>query len=573
MKSNTVLLIFGAVIVVAAILYLITFLMRRRNVDRLDKLEERKIALFDLPVIEEVDEIKKMHLVGQSQNTFREWNQRWTEISTSSFADLESRIFEAESLNDSLRFLKVKKAIENAYETMDEMETEVEEIRVGLRELRESEEKNSHAVQEALDSYEEISETVKSEGHTFGPSLKEIQKQVKNIEADFTQFVALNTSGDPMEARAVLEEAERRTYEIKDKATQIPPLFEEVDKTFPEQLKEIETGFKQLKKDNYQFPDNFLEENIKKAKKELVTIASDLEKCEVDLVEVSNRELASLIEQLYDKMEKEIQAKAYVKTNQKPIADYINHAQRNNRHLMIELDHTSQSYVLNHNELGKSRGFQAQIDEIQKRNLEIDEKMKANEAIFSEVEEFYKNTFQYLNDIENQQLEIDTSVQNLRVDEKSGQVKMDDFEFRLRNMKRYIEKQRLPGIPADYLEFFFVATDRVEELGKELGKIRIDIEQINRLVGLCEDDLALLDQKTDELIDHATLTEQMLQYANRFRHTHPVVKDSIERSLELFNREYRYQDALDEISAALERTEPGSSKRLTDFYFNNKETV
>lgn len=77
----------------------------------MDALEKRKEELFDLPVIEEVDDVKKMHLVGQSQNTFQEWSQKWNDISTSSFAELESQIFEVENLNESFRFLKGKKQL------------------------------------------------------------------------------------------------------------------------------------------------------------------------------------------------------------------------------------------------------------------------------------------------------------------------------------------------------------------------------------------------------------------------------------------------------------------------------
>ena len=40
---------------------------------------------------------------------------------------------------------------------------------------------------------------------------------------------------------------------------------------------------------------------------------------------------------------------------------------KNNRQLMIELDHVSQSYTLNNNELGRSRGFQTEIEEIIRR--------------------------------------------------------------------------------------------------------------------------------------------------------------------------------------------------------------
>ncbi len=116
---------------------------------------------------------------------------------------------------------------------------------------------------------------------------------------------------------------------------------------------------------------------------------------------------------------------------------------------------------------------------------------------------------------------------------------MESFEFRLRNLKRFVEKQRLPGLPGEYLEFF-VATDRVEELGKELNKIRINMQEINKLVSVCED-LDLLDEQTKDLVDAAALTEQMMQYANRYRHSHPDIKAAIDKSLYLFSKEYRYK--------------------------------
>lgn len=63
-----------------------------------------------------------------------------------------------ENLNESFRFLKGKKAVVEAEATMDQMEKQVTEIREGLKELRETEERNSLAVQQALDVYEELKE-------------------------------------------------------------------------------------------------------------------------------------------------------------------------------------------------------------------------------------------------------------------------------------------------------------------------------------------------------------------------------------------------------------------------------
>lgn len=569
MKNNWIIILVLVIVIIAAVLYLIGYFMRKKNQEQLDELEVRKEALFDLPVFEEIDDIKKMHLVGQSQNSFREWNQRWVELSTRSFAELESQIYEVENQNEIFRFMKAKKAVVEANETMTEMEAEVEVIRNGLKELRESEERNSLEVQKALDVYEELSKSLKDDKASFGPAYSEIQKQLRNVEIEFTQFVTLNTSGDPIEARKVLEDAERHTYELEDLMKRIPPMYEELNETFPDQLKEIEEGYNQLLADDYVFPEQNFAEEIQHAKKRVENSMADLEKTEIAAVEVANRDTATAIDALYEVMEREIEAKKYVVTNQKIIDDYISHSLKNNRQLMIELDHVSQSYTLNNNELGRSRGFQTEIEEIIRRQKDLEPRMKEHTVPYSEIQAFYKECYKILDDIENQQLEIDASLKELRKGEKVAQEKVDEYEFRLRSIKRYVEKQRLPGLSADYLEFFYVATDRIEDLSRALNKMRINMDEINRLCDLCEDDLELLDKKTKDLVNAAALTEQMMQYANRYRHTHENIRAALDKSMYLFSTEFRYQDALDEIGTALEAVEPGAFKRIEDFYFKN----
>ncbi|WP_434117798.1 septation ring formation regulator EzrA [Enterococcus faecalis] len=569
MKNNWIIILVLVIVIIAAVLYLIGYFMRKKNQEQLDELEVRKEALFDLPVFEEIDDIKKMHLVGQSQNSFREWNQRWVELSTRSFAELESQIYEVENQNEIFRFMKAKKAVVEANETMTEMEAEVEVIRNGLKELRESEERNSLEVQKALDVYEELSKSLKDDKASFGPAYSEIQKQLRNVEIEFTQFVTLNTSGDPIEAREVLEDAERHTYELEDLMKRIPPMYEELNETFPDQLKEIEEGYNQLLADDYVFPEQNFAEEIQHAKKRVENSMADLEKTEIAAIEVANRDTATAIDALYEVMEREIEAKKYVVTNQKIIDDYISHSLKNNRQLMIELDHVSQSYTLNNNELGRSRGFQTEIEEIIRRQKDLEPRMKEHTVPYSEIQAFYKECYKILDDIENQQLEIDASLKELRKGEKVAQEKVDEYEFRLRSIKRYVEKQRLPGLSADYLEFFYVATDRIEDLSRALNKMRINMDEINRLCDLCEDDLELLDKKTKDLVNAAALTEQMMQYANRYRHTHENIRAALDKSMYLFSTEFRYQDALDEIGTALEAVEPGAFKRIEDFYFKN----
>ena len=469
--------------------------------------------------------------------------------------------------------MKAKQAVEEAEVALLNMEEDVAEIRNGLKELRESEERNSLQVQNALDKYQELKKRMREESDTFGPAYSELQKQLKSIEIEFTQFVTLNTSGDPVEAREVLQTAENHTYTLEDVMNRLPVLYEDLNKTFPDQLKEIKEGYQKLIDDHFVFPENNFLAEVSRVRERIENSMRDLAKTEVNLVEPANSDTANDIDALYSIMEREIEAKKYVLKNREVIADYVAFATKNNRQLLIEIDHTAQSYTLNHNELGRVRGFQTEVDELVRRNTDMMEKMDGHKIPYSEVQEFYKYAYKILDDIQNQQVEIDEELRELRRGEKVAQEKVENFEFQLRNLKRFVEKQRLPGLPNDYLEFFFMVTDHVEGLNRALNKIRINMEDINRYVDTCQDDLDKLDKETHDLVDAAALTEQMMQYANRYRHSHPDIKASIDRSLDLFTNTYQYQEALDEIGTALERVEPGAFARIENFYFNHRELV
>ncbi len=92
-----------------------------------------------------------MHLIGQSQVAFREWNQKWVDLSLNSFADIENNLFEAEGYNNSFRFIKAKHAIGNIESQIDLIEEDIKMIREALEDLKEQESKNSGRVLHALD--------------------------------------------------------------------------------------------------------------------------------------------------------------------------------------------------------------------------------------------------------------------------------------------------------------------------------------------------------------------------------------------------------------------------------------
>ncbi|MDU9793806.1 septation ring formation regulator EzrA, partial [Helicobacter pylori] len=71
------------------------------------------------------------------------------------------------------------------------------------------------------------------------------------------------------------------------------------------------------------------------------TLLSDLA---IESVEANNDEIARGIDQLYDQLEAEMTAKKAVATQLPTTATFVQHAERQNHELLLELDHLNQSY-------------------------------------------------------------------------------------------------------------------------------------------------------------------------------------------------------------------------------------
>ena len=82
-----------------------------------------------------------------------------------------------------------------------------------------------------------------------------------------------------------------------------------------------------------------------------------------------------------------------------------------------------------------------------------------------------------------------------------------------------------------------------------------------------------LEEIAYDIVQHATLTEQLLQYSNRYRSFDASVQKAFNRALAIFEKEYDYEAAFEEISFALETVEPGVTERFVHSYEKTRELI
>lgn len=556
------------IILLTVVAFGASYVMRKKHYQIVDELEEQKIQLTNLPIMEEVHRIKAIKLTGQTEETFNKWQHSWENIEKKSIPEVENHLFEAERAIDKLNFRQANVSENQAQEKMKDIKTELNDIQEALKELVKSEEKNQAEFDKVKETYQVIRKKLLTQSFSFGPALDKLEHKLTLLETDFATFSEYTAQGDHMEAKEVLEHVRQKADSLNTLIQQVPALFKEVNGEFVEQTKEIKNGYDLLKEDQFVIPDDHILEDLDKIEHERKNVDLLIGNLETEAAREKIPAIADEIDKLYDKLETEMAASEYVVENEPKMIELLDYLNRKNNKLLIEIDRVSQSYKLNHNELKQTQAFKTQLEEITETAEYYSKVLQDGEIVYSEAQASYEENFEELKRIDSEQNDIAQYLKELRKEETTVKERLDEFEFNMRGMKRYIEKQHLPGLPADYTDLFFTVTRKIENLSQELNKLRIDMDEIKKMADYIDDDINLLIAKTDDTVDAALLTEYMTQYANRYRQSNPQIASATKKSFELFNKEHNYNEALETIATALEEVEPGAYKKVENMYFN-----
>ena len=573
MSNGQLIYLMVAIAVILILAYVTAIFLRKRNVSRLTALEERKEELYNLPVNDEVEAVKNMHLIGQSQVTFREWNQKWVDLSLNSFADIENNLFEAEGYNNSFRFFKATHQIDQIESQIDLIEEDIAAIRNALSELEKQESKNSGRVLHALDLFENLQHTVAENSEQYGKALPEIEKQLENIQSEFSQFVTLNSSGDPVEAAAILDSTENHILALTHIVDRVPSLVKTLSTELPEQLEDLEEGYRKLLDANYHFTETDIESRFQLLHESLKNNQENIRQLELDNAEYENTQIQEEINALYDIFTREIAAQKVIESLLSTLPTYLNHLKENNQVLVQDLERLTKTYLLPESDGNHVRRLQAELSGLDTAITEATEDQTEPTQAYSILEEQFNSLQSNLKDIEDEQVSVSERLAQIEKDDINARQKANVYVNRLHTIKRYMEKRNLPGIPQSFLKLFFAASHNTEDLMAELEQAQVNIESVKRILEIATHDMEALETETYNIVQYATLTEQLLQYSNRYRSFDERIQQAFNEALEIFEKEFDYKASFEKISQALEVAEPGVTNRFVSSYEKTREAI
>ncbi|HJD08920.1 MAG TPA: septation ring formation regulator EzrA [Candidatus Ligilactobacillus faecavium] len=558
-----------SLIIIALVIYLGVYLFKRHKAKQIEVYQAKVNEITENSLEKELAEISKLNLSGDSLTEFEKVDKDYREIVNRKLPEISELLNDLRELNQHYQFGRTNHELKDVDEKLSGTAAQFEKIKEELKNIRKVTEEHQKAVEELSEKYKDLRKTLLAKSFSFGPSSDKLEEQLGELEQQFNDYTKLMESGDYVKSAKPLSDLQDATAEMEEKVEKIPPIFKNLKSVFPDQLKELNSAVDQLLKEKYVFHED-LKKKLADIQKMVDKNFENLKKVDLKNATKLDEKLTTEIDKVYDEIDQEYRARKVVEKNYNYYQDFVEHAERQEHELLIDLDRLSQNYELTHNEFEDAHDLQVQIQAIRK-DFDNFTKQRSEGVIYSDELKRQKDNIDKLTKIEKKQKKINDGVSNLWKEEKEAQKAVQGFDLEIHRMRRDVEKLNLPGLSREYTDYFFKVSDEIENLDDALGQIQINMDEITKALINTQSDLDVLGDKTKEIIDCATLSEEFLQYANRYRTRYPEVEEAYKKASQLFNKEYNYVDALDTISNAVEEVEPGAYKRITDDYESREQ--
>ncbi|PLR83711.1 septation ring formation regulator EzrA [Bacillus canaveralius] len=543
------------------ILFLSGFLLRKKFYHDIDRLEGWKIDIMNRPVLDEMSKVKQLNMTGQTEKLFERWREEWDEIVTTRLPAVEDLLFDAEEFIDKYRFGKSKEVQSRIERELTETEEQIKSILHELHELVGSEEKNRAEIDGLKEQYRENKKTLLAHRHNYGKAEAKLEQNLDSVMAKFEDFDDKTNQGNYLEAREVVlvikDELEKINYCLEN----LPHLLVECQSTIPGHIHEVKEGCREMTAQGYVLDHLQLDKETDRLETELAAYVAYLEQAEISEVENGIQALKESVENLFDLLEREVDAKRFISQHGQGIKNFLEKLLNEKEQLKAETLSVQQSYHLAENDLKNLAEMEKHLSELAKRHLVLETRLAENDTAQSVLGEELREVQQLLEAVLDEQKEYAQKLQTLRKDEMSAHEKVAELKKKIAETIRSVSKSNIPGLSHTYQYLLDDANESIQNVVLKLEEKPLDIPAVQRYLEVAVLTVEKLANTTLELVENAMLAEKVIQYGNRYRSRYPSVAKGLVEAESAF-RSFDYQAALEQAATSIEEVEPGALRKI-----------
>jgi len=545
------------------VLIIIGLILRKRIYDRVDHLESWKMDIMGRNVAAQLSKIKALNLSGETQEKFENWKGRWEYIITKELPDIEEHLFDAEESADRFQINKAKRTLNEGEESLQNIEKSIENILNELDELLESEETSRKEAEEFAPVIKGLRRKLSQARYQYGKAEKYFDNQIDALEQKLNTYYELVENGNYLEASTIINEMKFEITEVEEKLHAFPPIYKKSKQDVPASLDSLHSGIKEMVEDGYRIGQLRLEQEIFTYQERLSNLTEQLEAGDMAEADQTLEEIEDRIKEMYDLLENEAHARNYLETH---IPDYEYTLEK----LVDTFDATKQemeqikkAYYVENNDMERFMSVGQTISKLREQLDSLSIQMEKDGKSHSELREQVEDGFKKIEELQAKHEDFKKSIQNLRKDEMEARQKLVEMRDQLVLLKRRLKKSNIPGVPNFIWSSLETSLAKNDKVIQALEKYPLEMATVQQALTEAQHSLDQSAEQVEMMLDQAYLTEQVIQYANRYRSQIPTLAAKLTEAERLF-RTYEYELSLEKAAKALEEVEPGALKRIEE---------
>ncbi|MBM2658359.1 septation ring formation regulator EzrA [Staphylococcus pseudoxylosus] len=556
-----VLYIILAIIVIILIIVGVLFYMRSSKSQIIEKAEERKVKVEQLPYDESLSQLSELNLTGETKSTYDNLKQSSLDSKNQYLVPVEEKIHNAEGLLDKFKFSQAQTEVDEAHEMMDQYEANYNELTTKVENIIELHKESDHLYEECTTDYREMKRDVLANRHQFGEAATPLEQEIESFVPEMETYETLKNEGNYNQAHEHIKTLNDDMNYLKKDMDEIPDLIREAQKELPGQFQDLKYGCRDLKVEGYDLDHVKIDSTLQTLKTELSFVEPMISRLELDEANEKLNSINDRLDEMYDLIEHEVTAKNEVEETKEVITDNLFRAKEMNYTLQTEIEYVRENYYINESDVQNVRQFENEIQNMIAVYDDILREMSKSAVRYSEVQDNLKYIEEHVDVINEKQEKLQNHLIQLREDEAEAEENILRVQSKKEEVYRKLLASNLPSVPERFIIMKNEIDYEVREVNKKFSVRPIHVKQLKDKVSKVVLQMNKFEDEATDVLVNAVYAEKLIEYGNRYRKDSSNIDKSLNEAERLFKNN-RYKRSIEISEQALESVEPGVTKQI-----------
>lgn len=555
--------VIGAILLVIVI-SIILLIFRRKLYNSVDYYEEWKLQVMNRNVGAELSKMKGLNLKGDTKSKFDHWKEKWDQILQEDLSLIEEKLYEAEHSIDGFKFKSANTILTEIDERLEKVDGEIDEILKGLNllievegKIRKEEEKIRPRMIEAKSNLSKLSSKFDRGKPRFSEWFKQLEEQVTQYEKEIEE-------GNYEVGQSIVKELQTDLDHFEEELAIFPTLYERCKTELPNKLDYVLERYHEIQNKGYHVEHLQYDQELKNHYAQLLDCVNTLEKTGLADVAKTAETIEERISEMLKNIDSEEEDKAYIETKLPIYEQMLMRITAQFEKTKEEVETLKTSYYLEQEDSELYQNIEKEIVQNNENFKEFEYRIIKHQDAHTTLRSEMEAKLEQLEQLEEKHNQFKDNIKNLRKDELEARNQLEEMYTDLNELRRKLRLSNLPGIPNHIWILIEESQNKNEKVIEALEEQPLDMIDIQKRLSHADSALKEVSAQTDFMIDQAKLTEHVIQYANRYRSSYPILDAQLKEAERLF-RAAEYELSLEKAATAIEEIEPGALKRIEKY--------